>query len=368
MSSVRDIAEQAGVSISTVSRVLNNDPVVNRDTRDRVLSTANRFGYIPTIGRRVTTYLGLAYTGRRTLSAPFDAAVMDGAARGADESRLDLVILNLQRDKLPDETYTQFFLRKGVRGVILRTLSDSREACVAIAREGFPHVVVSERFDAPEVNYIDCDSKADTTRAIEYLISLGHRRIAFAMHNLPDCDHLDRLAGYQEALENHGLPLEDRLVFRHPISLAAGGTVFKLTQSMPDGPTAVFFADPLLAIGAMRKAHEMGVRVPDEVSLVGFDDTDMRYAVYPALTAVCQDASRLGYHAASWLGRALNGSTPKRLQQIVPTFFEINGSSAPPRTNGAADGEHNAREAIRDGRVVSAGESVPSNGDEAANR
>ena len=331
MASVREIAERAGVSISTVSRVLNNDPVVNPETRDRVLSAANRFGYVPTIGRRVTTYLGFTYTGRRTLEAAFDAAVLDGLARAADACRLDLVLLNLHRDKQADETYTQFFMRKGVRGVILRTTADSRDVCLQIAAEGFPHVVVSDRFDSPQINYIDCDSKADTVRAIEYLISLGHRRIAFAMHSIPDCDHLDRFEAYKEALSNHGIALDDRLVFRHPSNLVAGATVFKLTCSMPEQPTAIYFADPLLAVGAVRKAHEMGVRIPEEMSVVGFDDTDVRYAVYPALTAVCQDPGKLGFEAASWLGRMLGGSAPKRFQEIVPTFFEINGSSAPPR-------------------------------------
>ena len=120
MASVRQIAERAGVSISTVSRVLNNDPAVNPDTRDRVLSAANRWGYVRTIGRRVTTYIGFAYTGRRTLMAAFDSAVLDGVARGADDCKLDVVILNIHRDKQPEETYTQFFMRKGVRGVILQ--------------------------------------------------------------------------------------------------------------------------------------------------------------------------------------------------------------------------------------------------------
>lgn len=341
MASVRQIAERAGVSISTVSRVLNNDPAVNPDSRDRVLSAANRWGYVRTIGRRVTTYIGFAYTGRRTLMAAFDSAVLDGVARGADDCKLDVVILNIHRDKQPEETYTQFFMRKGVRGVILRTMTDSREVCLKIAEEGFPHIVVSDRFDAPAVNYVDCESKADSARALEYLISLGHRRIAFAMHSIPDCDHVDRFAGYQQALVDHGIPFDERLVFRHPINLPAGATILKLARSMPERPTAIYFADPLLAIGAMQKAHELGLRIPEELSIVGFDDADMRHAVYPALTAVCQDAGKLGFQAATWLGHMLSGSAPKKFQKTIPTFFEINRSSGPPcnetRRVGGAD-------------------------------
>ncbi len=359
MASVRQIAEQAGVSISTVSRVLNNDPAVNPDTRDKVLSAANRWGYVPTIGRRVTTYIGFAYTGRRTISAPFDSAVLDGVARGADDCRLDLVVLNIHRDKQPDETYTQFFMRKGVRGVILRTTAEARDVCTAIAEEGFPHVVVSDRFDTPAVNYIDGESQADTIRALEYLIALGHRRIAFAMHSIPDCDHLDRFAGYKQALAAHGIPFDERLIFRHPINLAAGATILKLTRSMPERPTAVFFADPLLAVGAVQKAHELGVRIPDDLSIIGFDDADMRYAVYPTLTAVCQDAAKLGFQATTWLGHLLSGSGPQHFHRTIPTFFEINRSTAaPPRESGAPGG--NGDTLTADG--ASADASAPSNG------
>jgi DNA-binding LacI/PurR family transcriptional regulator len=342
MASVRQIAEHAGVSIATVSRVLNNDPAVNPDTRDKVLSAANRWGYAPAIGRRITTYIGFAYTGRRTLVDAFDTAVLDGVARGADDARLDVVILNLARDKQPDETYTQFFIRKGVRGVVLRTVADTRDVCLKIAEEGFPHVVVSDRFDSSNVNYIDGESKADSIRAVEYLLSLGHRRIGFAMHSVPDCDHLDRFEAYRQALEARGLPFEEQLVFRHPINLAAGGTIIKLSQSMRDRPTAVYFADPLLAVGAVQKAHEMGVRVPEDLSIIGFDDADLRHAVYPTLTAVCQDAGKLGFQAAAWLGHVLRGTGPRRFQKTIPTFFEINRSTAPP-TNGELNGvfEHN---------------------------
>jgi DNA-binding LacI/PurR family transcriptional regulator len=330
MPSVRKIAERAGVSITTVSRVLNNDPAVSPDTRDRVLSIANRVRYIPTVGRRVTTNIGFAYTQDMTIAHPFDAAVLGGAVRGLDECRFDLVVLDIQRDRMPNETLTQFFMRKGVRGVILRTTAASRDICHAIADSGFPHVVISERFDSPNVNWIDGDSRPETIRAIKYLIALGHDRIAFAMHNVPDRDHLDRLEGYKEALANHGLPFDERLVFRHPISLGAGGTVMKMIASMAERPSAVFFADPLLAVGCIKKAHELGVRIPADMSVVGFDDTDVRFGVHPTLTAVCQGATELGYEAARWLARAVTSPSKSSFKKTIPTFFEVNQSTGPP--------------------------------------
>jgi DNA-binding LacI/PurR family transcriptional regulator len=336
MSSVRHIAAEAGVSISTVSRALNNDPAVNPRTRELVLAVANRAGYVATVGRRVTNNIAFVYAGRQTISSIYDSTLLEGIVRGADTNRFDVVLVNLQRDKGAEETYTQFFMRKGVRAAVLRTTSESRHVCQGIADEGFPLVVISERFESPNVNYVDCDSKTDSIRAIDYLVSLGHRQIALGMHVIADCDHLDRFEGYREAMAGHGLPFEDRLVLRFPASLAGGATAMALLSRMPNRPTAVYFADPLLAVGAVNKAHDLGVSIPDDMSVVGFDDSDIRHSVYPTLTAVCQDAAQLGFEAASRLTRMLTCKKAERFQVTIPSFFEANASTGPPR--GSADG------------------------------
>lgn len=333
MASVRDIASDAGVSISTVSRVLNNDSSVHPDTRDRVLAVANKKGYTPSVGRRITTNIGLAYTQEMTLSHPYDATVVEGIVHGLDERRFDLVLLNLNRDKRSNETYTQFFIRKGIRGVILRTMKESRSVCEAIAEEGFPHVVVSERFDSPKVNCIDYDSKPDSTRAVEYLIRQGHRRIGFGVHNVVDLDHVDRYNGYLDALAANDIAADNDLIFRQPFTLSGGATIMNMAMNMADPPTAFFFADPLLAVGAVKRAHEMGIRIPEDLSIIGFDDTDIRHSVYPTMTAVCQEASVLGLEAALWLTRILTDGKAQRLSKAIPTFFEVNESTASPKAN-----------------------------------
>lgn len=332
MSSVRKIAKQAGVSITTVSRALNNDASVNAATRERVLSIANRTGYVASVGRRVTTNIGFAYTGEQTIGHPYDSAVLEGVACGVDEKRFDVVIVNIPRDKRTDETFTQFFMRKGVRGVVLRTMAHGRDMCREIAAEGFPHIVISERFDDdPNVNCIDCESKTVSTQAVEYLISLGHRQIAFGVHNIADRDHNDRLEGYREALVKNGIDIREDYIFRQPYTLAGGGTIMRLLMSMSDRPTAVYFADPMLGIGAVKMAHQIGVRIPEDISIIGFDDTDSRFAVHPTLTAVCQDARALGAQASQTLTRRIVDSINDPIQLTSSAFFEVNQSTAPPR-------------------------------------
>jgi DNA-binding LacI/PurR family transcriptional regulator len=331
MASVREIARLAGVSTSTVSRALNNDPAVNGATREKVLAVANQSGYVASVGRLVTTNVGFVYAGgETTLGSTFDSALLSGVVRGLEQPKFDVVVINLQRDKSQDENYSQFFRRKGLRGVLVRTAASTRDVCRSIADEHFPMLVVSERFDDENVSFIDCDSHRESIQAMEYLISLGHRRIAFGMHTVPDSNHIDRFAGYKKALEAHGIPYDEKLIFRQNASFSGGASAVKMMMTMAVPPTAVYFADPLLSVGAINVAHETGIRIPENLAVVGFDDADIRHSVYPTMTAVCQDAARLGYEAALELTRMIRENGGTRIQRILPTFLEVNESTGPP--------------------------------------
>ncbi len=332
MASVRKIADQAGVSIATVSRALHNERGISPDTRRRILAIANRSGYFRSAPQRSTSLVGFVYIGPQTLSHPFDAAVLDGLSKGLRPDGYDLVILNPQRRRRSAMEFAQLICRSNVQGVVLRTMSESRDVCAAMAEIGFPHVVISERFEFDEgVSYVDSDSHAASMQATEYLISLGHRRIAFATHNVADHDHMDRYDGYTEALAKHGLSVDENLVFQHPADVAGGATVLKMAMSMKDRPTAIYLADWLLAIGALKAAHSMRIRVPEELSIVGVDDAELRHTVHPTLTAVCQNAFDLGARAGQALGRSLAGQASTPLRISLPGYFEINESTGPPR-------------------------------------
>jgi DNA-binding LacI/PurR family transcriptional regulator len=332
MASVRKIAKELQVSVATVSRALNNHPEISAGTREKVLRVANEVGYFGTVGKRVTTYIGLVYTSD-TRFYEYDAVLMSGILRGVGEQRFDIAILNLERDKGEGETYTQFFMRKGVRGVILRTMARSRHICQAIAEEGFPHVVVAEHFDSPSVNYVRYDSREDSRRAVEHLISLGHKRVALAVHAIPDSDHAARAEGYHDAMRATGRTLDPELVVSVLADMEGGKSAINRLMSIPNPPTAIYFTDPLACVGALGRAHSMGLRVPDDVSIVGFDDGDIRFRTWPVLTAVCQDAAQLGFEAALWLTRKLGGVGHDPLRKDMSTFFEVHETTGlpPPR-------------------------------------
>ena len=340
MSSVRSIAKQAGVSITTVSRVLNNHPRVSLAARRKVLTAANATNYVPAVGRKSTTNIAFLYTGESSLGSPFDGALMQGMSDGMDEFGYDLLVLDARRSRQMDETYTQMFLRKGVRGAVLRTSEETLPVCEAIADEGFPSVVVGARPEASGVNYIYTASRGASREAVEHLIALGHRRIAVCLNIVDDSDHADRLAGYRDALEAHGVAFDARLQLRAPARRDGGAQLIRRMMSLSDAPTAVFFTDPFAAIGAMTEARNMGVRVPEDLSVVGFDDAEVRHQVSPTLTAVCQDAVAIGREAFSVLHDKIEGNPAVmdggvQVQRTLRAWLEIHDSTA--AREGASD-------------------------------
>jgi LacI family transcriptional regulator, galactose operon repressor len=324
MSTIREVAQKAGVSIATVSRVVNGSGSVAPELRDRVLDAVNVCGYSPTVGRLSQASIALVYAGPFTVGSPYDAACLDGMVLAMLDSEFDLKIVHLRRDKTSDETYSQFFLRKGVRGAIVRCTSSDREVPCAMADEGFPTVVLGDHFEHPELAFAFNESKKASLEGMEHLVSLGHKRIAFAANDIDDGDHLDRFEAYRESLVNHGL-FEEQLVFRIPAHRSDGAQLMRKVLSHPHPPTAIFIADPLVAEGAINESHRVGVDIPKDISILGFDDTDMRAAIYPVMTAICQDSCELGKRAFELLVRRILKRSAKDDSIVLgDAWLEIN--------------------------------------------
>jgi DNA-binding LacI/PurR family transcriptional regulator len=331
VATIRQVAEIAGVSIATVSRVINNSSVVTEDVRDKVLSAVNQCGYVPSVGRRTTSFLALVYAGPSSLGSPYDAALLEGMAQAMEATELDLVILNPRRDKRPEESYTQFFLRKGVRGVILRSTVEGRQVCRQIGEEKFPAIVVGDHFEDPSLGFAYADSTKSSTQAIEHLIGLGHTRIAFASNDQEDGDHLDRYAAYCETLKAADIELDPSLVFHAPAHRPDGAQLLRNIMGVPHPPTAVYITDPPVAVGLINDARKMSMEIPTDLAVVGFDDQDVRNYVYPLMTSVCQDACQLGRDAFMALAKSIeagNGDRPRDC--ISSTWLEVSDSTGQP--------------------------------------
>lgn len=332
MSSVRQIAKELGISVATVSRALNQSSGVSEETRRRVLVAADKSGYRPSTGRKPTNVIGLVYPEEPVKSdmGDFEAALLSGILRGVYEKRHDLTFISASRDKHNDETYTQFFHRKGVRAIVIRSLGDT-SIVEQIAAEGFPALLVADRSDNPSVHYIDSVSYDSSVHAIEHLIGLGHKRIALAMHNLVDTDHQDRERGYRDALKAAGIPIDESLIVRAEANTGGGELMLTALLTRPEPPTAIYFTNPMSTIGALHKCLRVGIKVPRDLSIVGVDDSVTRHQTFPKYSAVCQDAVSLGIEAARWITRAaqdkINGEI---FRETRPTRFEVLESTGYP--------------------------------------
>jgi LacI family transcriptional regulator len=327
MTSIRKVAHKAGVSIATVSRVVNGSSAVAPELRDRVLDAVSRCGYAPTIGRRSSAAIALVYTGPFSVGSPYDAACLDGIVSAMVESDYDLKITHLRRDKSPKETYSQFFFRKGIRGAIIRSTSADRDVARVIGDEGFPAVVLGDRFDHSRLAFAYNESATASIEGVEHLISLGHRRIAFAANDTDDGDHLDRLEAYRRTMSEHGIA-DPQLEFRVPAHRLDGAQLMRKMMSINAPPTAVFIADPLTACGAINEARKLGLRIPEELSILGFDDTDSRFSVEPTMTAICQNSRELGRLAFEMLVERCEGLDGEALGELGKAWLEINHTTS----------------------------------------
>lgn len=327
MSSVREIARQVGVSPTTVSRAINNHPMVASDVRQRVLAAMNRSGYVPAVGKRSTTNIAFLYTGVSSLGSPYDAAVMQGMADRMDDLGFDLLILNAGRAVLAGETFGQMFQRKGVRGAVLRTDSRTRHLVQAIADENFPSVVIGDRFDDPSVCSIYCESRRTSAEAVAHLIGLGHRRVGICINRVDDSDHGDRLGGYRDALKAASIEFDERFVYHEYANLEGGSQLVRKMRASPDSPTAIYIGDPLTAVGAIHEAGRLGIKVPDDLSIVGFDGSPQgRWPSYDLVTIKQPTREMVEAAADMLIARVADPSLPIEKRSFSGQF--IAGGSA----------------------------------------
>lgn len=330
MPSIREVAKAAGVSIATVSRVINGNGSVAPELKNQVLAAIDRCDYLPSVGRRTCDSVALLYAGQFSPGSPYDSACIEGMINVMRKGNYDLTVVDMARDKLPDESYRQFFARKGICGAIVRSTAADRAVLIRMAQEPFPLVVLGDHFDHPKLPFVYASSRNASREAMEHLISLGHRNIAFAASDCEDGDHGDRYAAYCEVMEKTGL-YQHELACRIPPHRMDGAQLLRKLMAMPNPPTGVFAADPFIAIGLINEAHSLGIKVPNELSIVGFDDTDTRTLLYPRMTSICQDSVLLGSVAFECLEQLVRGEPlPSKSTLVQSAWLEINSTTAPP--------------------------------------
>ncbi|MGP3984558.1 LacI family DNA-binding transcriptional regulator [Streptomyces sp. KR80] len=304
MVGIKDVAREAGVSVGTVSNVINRPEMVAEETRERVLGVIERLGYVRSemarqlrAGRsRIIALLVL------DMANPFFVDVATGAERAARAAGLGVMLCNSAQSPSEEADYLSLFAEQRVRGVLITPADTTGRNLEGFRRQGIPYVVVDRVVPSGEGCSVSVDDVTGGMLAVRHLVECGHDSVTYIsgpMH-LAQCQ--DRRTGALRALEDAGLPAGRlRHVETERLDVAAGRDAGARLLGMSPRPTAVFCANDLLALGVLQTLYGAGVRVPEEMALVGYDDIEFAAAAAVPLTSVRQPAFRMGRTAAELL-------------------------------------------------------------------
>jgi LacI family transcriptional regulator len=331
MSRIEEIARQAGVSRSTVSRVINNDPNVKDSTRQRVLEVVSSNNYVPNRAARKlaggrTSVIGLVIPIRVSslFGEPFFPILVQSVTHHSNQLNHS-VMLWLGEPEHERRSITQILSNDLLDGVIVSSLQDRDPIVAALHQSQIPFVLIGRYPGTLPVNYVDIDNEEGTRRAINYLIETGRKRIATITGVEGTLVQRQRLEAYRAALGEAGIAVDENLI-------AAGGFVEEggytaMQKIAPYKPDAVFATNDAMAAGAIRYLHEQGMRVPQDVAIVGFDDAPFAANHKPALTTIAQPIAELGRHAVDMLMQLIGRQPTQPLSKILPSELVIRESA-----------------------------------------
>jgi len=330
---LEEIAQIAGVSRSTVSRVVNDKPNVRQQVRERVWQVIHETGYQPhaaarSLVTRRTRIVGILIPEAVTtlFTDPFFIHLLCGITQACNSRRYHLMLSLFNDPAGPEEMYRRVVRSGHLEGVVVASTRLDDPLIARLNQDRVPFVMVG-RHPNERVNYVDIDNVAGARMAVEHLIRLGHRRIATITGPLNMTSGADRLKGYQRALEAYRLPVEEALIVEGDFTEASGTAAARCL--LPLSVTAIFVASDVMAIGALKGIREAGLRVPHDVALVGFDDVPLATAVQPSLTTIRQPIERLGSLAAGLLVDLLDNPPDEQAPAhhiILPTKLIIRES------------------------------------------
>lgn len=329
MANIRDVARRAGVSTVTVSRVINDSGLVSDDTRQKVQNAIEELGYVPNLmaqGLRSqrTDTLALVIT---DVTNPFWTTVARGVEDKAIENGFSVILCNTDEDAEKQENYIGILVRKRVDGVVIAPVNRDISALSAFSRHGIPYVVIDARIEGVDADLVVGDSVGGAYGLVSHLIDLGHRRIAVIAGPEQAPTAQDRLSGYVKALRESNIPVDADLIRHGNFDQDAGYELTLELLQLAQRPTALFAGNNVIGLGALIALREQGVRVPEDVALVVFDDLPLVSVVYPFLTVADQQPYEMGVIATELLLERLAGKRQERREITLETKLILRQSS-----------------------------------------
>lgn len=325
---IADVARAAGVSTATVSRALNHRPDVSAETRERVERVAAKLGYRGRYGhrrrsRRAARHITLL---AHAIDNEYIGTICSGITDQLDPCTHQLLLLLTKADAGLEAEYVRVARRTGSDGILVVTprLSD-REFCDLLG-DGTACVLIDFYPDTPSLPCIRATNWQGAREATNYLISLGHRRVGFIAGRRLDQITESREHGYRSALVDAHIPYSPELTADGDYSWASGFRAGKELLALDSPPTAIFACSDLMAFGAIEAIHAAGLRVPDDISVVGFDDLPMAADTYPPLTTMRQPLYEMGRMAAQMVVSLIDGKDVVSRQIELPTRLVVRQS------------------------------------------
>jgi LacI family transcriptional regulator len=310
MLNMKDIAKLAGVSTATVSRVINNDPRVRKETRQEVEKIIEKFGYrrnllARKLAMKRTSTIGVLLS---DITNPFYSEIARGIEDEARQGGYTVMFGSTDNNSKIQQEYIDLFLEQRVDGIMFGSVSLEDPDVERLFKEDFPFVLINRKVDTIKTDFIVLDNVKGAYMITEYLIKLGHRRIGIIHGPLNYSTGVDRLRGYKEALWKHAIKDDSELMKPGDFQQESGYLAFKKFCQIKNPPTAVFASNDFMALGALEAASEFGVKIPEDIALVGFDDIDFVSFKFVDLTTVSQRKYEMGTKGTQLLIRKIENS------------------------------------------------------------
>jgi DNA-binding LacI/PurR family transcriptional regulator len=328
--SIKDIAKAAGVSYSTVSRALNNSPKVKPETRERIQRLAAEMGYLPSaVARSLVTQrtqtIGVVVT---TITDLFFAEVIHSIEETALNHGYSVILANSGGEPQRELAEIQALRERRVDGIILASAYSGSKYASVLRGTDMPVVIINNVHKEHYGYSVEMDNCSGSRQAVRHLLEQGHRRIAYVAGPDTEWDNVERQNGYEQVLSAYGLPVDPVLIVSGGLRPAEGMAAMRRLLALAAPPTAVFCYNDATALGAIRAAHAAGLRVPQDISVVGFDDIDLAAYFEPPLTTVAQPKREMGRRAVQMLLDLL--ADKPIVDCVLPGHLVIRESTMPP--------------------------------------
>lgn len=328
MPSIKDIARKAGVSHCTVSRALHHSPLINPATAERIREIARRVGYVPnhvarSLVSRSTRTVGVVVT---TIADPFIGEVVEGIESAANEHGYSVILANSHCEPELEMKVVDGFSQRRVDGILVAASRVGAMHGKRLAGTNVPIVLINNQHPGAFAYSVGIDNLTSTRQLVRHLVDLGHRRIAYIGDRMGYQSDEERFSAYRSVLKT----IDRELVIRGDGKSEEGERAAGELLALPKPPTAIFCYNDMTALGALRAASSRNLRVPEDVSIAGFDDLFVASYTTPPLTTVRQPKKEMGRRAMSILLELLAGEQPESLITL-PGELIVRGSTAAPR-------------------------------------